>query len=434
MRRLTLIASLLLILLGGCQSSQTTPTVMTPSSTQTPTPTLTPTATSTSPPPTSPAPTTPPDTLTPTPASQPLPALREGQNVTITEIHMVTTTQGWAIGYQDAKLDHVLYTEDGGETWFDRSPPITISQSTEQTIHAKGFFLDENHGWAKFYLDAPPPPLAPQYLWRTTDAGKTWQISQPLPLLGEEFYFIPTGFTFLDPDQGWLLVNVDSGMNHEYSSLYTSKDGGVSWERILTPPGNGLQIAQNTAMLFANENLGWVTKDAPVVAKGPFIEKTTDGGYAWNTYFLPAPENINFDNDDIFCKTYSPAFTSSQTRLLLLSCQHTEKDQIYQYVYATTDSGESWQIFQLPSEVFELEFLDFETGYAFGRDIYKTVNGGENWEKVKSVTWEGQFSFVDENHGWAVARKEDDISLVFTENGAQTWQMLEPIISLEQDQ
>jgi hypothetical protein len=41
---------------------------------------------------------------------------------------------------------------------------------------------------------------------------------------------------------------------------------------------------------------------------------------------------------------------------------------------------------------------------------------------------------VDENHGWAVARKEDDISLVFTENGAQTWQMLEPIISLKDDQ
>jgi photosystem II stability/assembly factor-like uncharacterized protein len=349
--------------------------------------------------------------------------------VTITKIRMMTTSIGWAIGHQGTSHDHILFTQDGGRTWLDRTPPTTILQDGDQTIQAEGFFLNENHAWVKYSIQAPPPPLAPQFVWRTADGGNSWQASQPLPLTGMEMYFTPTVLTFIGADRGWLLVNVDAGMNHEYSSLYMTKDGGASWDRILDPTGTGLQIASNTDMLFANENIGWATKDAPVVAKGPFIEKTTDGGYSWNTLFLPSPENLDFEDPNLFCKTYSPAFTSKQTRLLLLSCKDPEKEETYQYVYATSDEGENWRYSELPSPVFELDFIDYQTGYALGKDIYKTKDGGEDWEKIKTVYWEGQFSFVDEENGWAVARKEGQIGFVYTQDGAQVFQLLNPKIS-----
>lgn len=441
MRRAIILSSALIIILSGCNlPSGTTPTPVqrtatSPPATHTVPATEKPTPTESVPSTETPIPTSPPPTTTPTKTapgtseSSPLPALTKGDEVTITHMTMITTSKGWAVGHQGSGHDHILYTEDGGRTWMDRTPPTTKSQDADQTIMADGFFLDENQGWVKFYMEAPPPPLGPQFVWRTTNAGKTWQISQPLPLIGQEFYFIPTGFTFLDADQGWLLVHVDSGMSKNYSNLYATNDGGDTWERVVDPMGSGLKVGENTGMSFANENLGWVTKDATVVAKGPFIEKTTDGGYTWKTLFLPSPSNLDFESKDIYCKTDEPTFTSSQTRLLLLSCQHTDKEEPYQYVYATTDSGESWRNTPLPSEVFELEFVDFETGYALGKDIYKTVNGGEDWQKVKTVFWEGDFTFVNEDNGWAVARKGENIALVHTRDGALTWEMLDPVIA-----
>jgi len=75
-----------------------------------------------------------------------------------------------------------------------------------------------------------------------------------------------------------------------------------------------------------------------------------------------------------------------------------------------------------------LIFLDEQEGWAFGRDYYKTTDGGLSWVVVKTVNWDGQFSFVDSLNGWAVARNLDEIALVKTVDGGQTWQIIEPTI------
>jgi hypothetical protein len=43
------------------------------------------------------------------------------------------------------------------------------------------------------------------------------------------------------------------------------------------------------------------------------------------------------------------------------------------------------------------------------------------------VNWDGQFSFVDDLHGWAVARNEQEIALVRTQNGGTSWSILKPV-------
>ena len=97
-------------------------------------------------------------------------------------------------------------------------------------------------------------------------------------------------------------------------------------------------------------------------------------------------------------------------------------------MYTTQDLGETWQHTLLPSPVESLLFLNENEGWAFGREYYKTTDGGLNWVKVKSVNWDGQFSFVDPMTGWAVARNLDEIALVKTTNGGQTWQIIEPVM------
>jgi photosystem II stability/assembly factor-like uncharacterized protein len=59
--------------------------------------------------------------------------------------------------------------------------------------------------------------------------------------------------------------------------------------------------------------------------------------------------------------------------------------------------------------------------------MYETRDGGETWELIKTVSWDGQFSFIDEQNGWAIARNQDEIALVRTEDGGRTWSQLDPI-------
>ncbi len=437
MRRAFLYSLILILLLAGCSLpqdgsptlTQNTPPSPTLTSTNTPTvkpsPTQRPSSTPTPRPPTSEPP---PSPSAPSPVSgTSLPPLAPGEEVTISRIEMISATTGWAIGSQNEGHEHILYTEDGGGTWMDRTPPTTISQDGAWRIMAHAHFLDENTAWA-IYSANTPPPVTQQVVWRTSDAGQSWSASQTLPLTGQEPMFEPRYFSFIDPQQGWLLVHVDSGMSHEYSHLFATGDGGESWERVMDPFGSALQSLHNTDMAFANPKVGWVTKNNLGVMPGAFFEKTFDGGHSWESIFLPSPDDLNLDQAGV-CRTYSPTFTSQQTRLLLLQCESFNNGGIHQYVYATSDGGDSWQHTKLPSPVFEMEFVTVDTGYALGKDIYKTVNGGQDWNKIKTVFWEGDFSFIDKVQGWAVARKEGDIALVRTTDGAETWDIIEPIIA-----
>lgn len=437
MRRAFLYSLLLIALLAGCslpQDSSPTPTRVTlssPTLTVTSSPTIQPSTTQQPSSTPTPRPPTREPSLTPSPpstmSSMPLPTLTAGEEVTISRIEMIDSTTGWAIGSQNEGAQHILYTENGGLTWMDRTPPTTISQDGSWRIMAHAYFLDENTAWAMYSANTPPP-VSQQVVWRTSDAGQTWSASQELPLTGQEPMFEPKTFSFINSQQGWLLVHVDSGMSHEYSHLFATEDGGKSWERVMDPFGNALQSLHNTDMAFANPKVGWVTKDNLGVMPGAFFEKTFDGGHSWESIFLPSPDEINLDQVGV-CRTYSPAFTSQQTRLLLLQCDSFDNGTTHQYVYATSDGGDTWQHTSLPSPVGELEFVSVETGYALGEDIYKTVNGGQDWEKVKTVFWEGDFSFVDQAQGWAVARKKEDIALVRTTDGARTWDVIDPIIA-----
>jgi hypothetical protein len=58
-----------------------------------------------------------------------------------------------------------------------------------------------------------------------------------------------------------------------------------------------------------------------------------------------------------------------------------------------------------------------------------TTDSGQTWTYLKTVNWVGQFSFIDETHGWAVARSGDEIALVNTTDGGRTWDIIEPQIA-----
>ena len=358
-----------------------------------------------------------------------LPALASSKPVIISYIQMVDQSKGWGIGHQNISSDHILFTKDGGLTWSDSTPPEPDADTRKK---AWAYFASDRLGWVIYQLQVGSLPTDDPYVWFTRDGGDTWNISRPLSTDGLESFFVPEGFAFVSASHGWLLVHVDAGMSHDYSYLYSTENGGISWERIVDPYGVGLQSLHNTGIAFADTLYGWVSKDNLGVMAGAFFESTTDGGLTWEDIFLPAPPELDWFEELSLCQTSAPTFTSIQTASLIVKCRlYGDEATSFSnwnltYIYTSLDRGTTWHRAQLPAPVDSLLFLDTQTGWAFGREYYQTTDGGLSWVPVKRVSWDGQFSFVDELHGWAVATNEDATALVYTTDGGQTWQIIEP--------
>lgn len=384
-----------------------------------------------------------PPTLSPSPEAHPtqshltyqtLPELIRGKNIIIHRINMATTEKGWAIGSQDDKFHYILFSHDGGHSWQDRTPPILIPFEFQRNIdNIIAHFYDENTAWVLIDNTKDDLDDSNYLVWKTEDSGLTWIPSDPLPFPLGQFYISPGGFSFINPVWGWLLVQTELSHMHDFSYLFSTRDGGATWKLINRPGNSMIEVYLNTDMSFANENDGWVTKDGLGGGLGPMIEQTRDGGKTWETIYLPHPGGTDLNEELLGCLTSHPTFTSIQTGLVLAKCNHYIEDSGFDlenpdtYIYATSDWGESWQAAALPSPVDELIFIDFLTGFALGKDHYRTNNGGADWTRIKTVTWQGEFSFINAREGWAVAHRDGDIALVHTLNGGLTYQQITPI-------
>ena len=353
-----------------------------------------------------------------------------GEEIILTQISMISQSDGWSIGYQPGSDEHILHTSDGGQTWSTRTPPEPPPQQGEPRKIVWGYFVDTEKAWVIYaYEESNFIPQSPR-VWKTNDGGVSWQASQELALTGQEEFFKPEGFTFPNQEHGWLLIHIGGGMHHDYSLLFGTSDGGKTWQRLIDPYKTGLQSLGNTGLVFVDEKNGWVSKDNLGVMFGAFWEETTDGGRNWESHFLPAPLELDWMNNPSACRTENPHFTSAQTAVILVNCRTFDEDEERNltYIYVTGDRGQNWHYAKLPSPVDELDFIDYQTGWATGRDIYMTTDGGLSWVKIKTVNWDGQFSFVNAQMGWAVVHNNDNTALVKTENGGRTWELILPVL------
>jgi photosystem II stability/assembly factor-like uncharacterized protein len=153
-----------------------------------------------------------------------------------------------------------------------------------------------------------------------------------------------------------------------------------------------------------------------------------DGGQTWQPVELPAPQSTPdlFTNFEYGCGTDHPTFLDEKVGFITVDCEHlgTDPRLVDHYLYATQDRGKTWSPVTYPGGA--LAFFDAQTGLALGKDIYKTQDGGKSWTKITVVTWDGSFDFVTQQTGWAVARAGEQVALVRSDNGGQTWALLKP--------
>jgi len=183
-------------------------------------------------------------------------------------------------------------------------------------------------------------------------------------------------------------------------NLFLSDDGGRTWEtRAITG------VAVNDAC-FISTNVGHAACDDGTILK------TVDGGLNWYSTFSTntSPSDffrIEFVNDTL-------GFASRE----------------FDYVYKTTNGGETWQNIKSLDAVYDMQFLDTETGFLSGEygTMYKTSDGGKNWQyisptgRIDAYDIYGIF-FINENEGFATGARG---RILKTVNGGSSWQEYAP--------
>lgn len=235
--------------------------------------------------------------------------------------------------------------------------------------------------------------------------------------------------SFTDDKHGWFLSRYGGAGMHKYPVyLLYSDDGGGYWE-VLEDPYEGLWLQS-----CPKTGWDWHAAGTGVLTLGlcPFesteILITEDSGNSWVNLRLPFPEGEEERFGFSSCGGHSPILLSTKELLMASECPlWSDEPETVNLLYRTMDLGASWQIQEYPGGA--LHRVSDTVILALGKDLYRSEDAGLTWTFIKQVTWDGQFSFVDSQYGWAVARADDEIALVRTTDGGETWQLIEPVLT-----
>jgi photosystem II stability/assembly factor-like uncharacterized protein len=296
---------------------------------------------------------------------------RTGSLAWLHAVYFLDEFKGWAVGGRGA----LLATVDGGETWRARARP------TEDALRDV-YFSDEQNGWLvceRSIYDLKEKDEPRTYLLRTADGGATWK---RVNVIGADVDARLVRALFTDEGRGWAFG--------EEGALYTTRDGGESWERQRVPTRNLL-----LGGWFLNSEQGWL------VGAGATILQTIDGGQTWRAGTLvagPTPASANLE--DARRVRFTAASFVDDRRGWAVGAEGR--------VFVTTDGGRTWapQSANISADLYDVKFLDAFEGWAAGAGgtLIHTLDGGKRWEVVPLGTTHAleRLCFIGHKRGWVV--------------------------------
>ncbi len=369
----------------------------------------------------------------------PIPLYEEGEQLHFHSINMMDATRGWAIVGEGEQTQHIVRTVDGGESWFDVTPPelSIIDNSCGDEAFAR--MLDANTAWVAYrdvlefdegYCFYGPA----KELWHTTDGGQSWRLSTFVQRNPDTFGAIGSGFPmlrFVDAQFGWALRDFFAGAGSSAIEFYQTTDGGHTWRLI-----PDTYLFRVTGLDFLDLKHGWSTVSYGLGYIPPIsLGQTHDGGATWEYSALPLPAEQDQLHD---CGVGSPTIQSATAGRVVVWCTTVDLERA-RYEYQTDDGGQSWNIQPLTTPA--AQYVSAASGWRRERlpaeqqtdperqlcGLFWTYDGGQSWSQSTTLDCASRLEFVNAQLGWALAPIDEfENELQITRDGGRTWQMMQP--------
>jgi photosystem II stability/assembly factor-like uncharacterized protein len=256
-------------------------------------------------------------------------------------------------------------------------------------------------------------------LYSTADGGRTWQ-----------FVFTPTGerfagplVTFASPARGWAL-DFEGGAGR----LYSTRDGGATWRQLpsdLPPAAVFAPLNEGQPTIFLDTGEGWLGAG---FLDSPVAYRTTDGGRSWAQVAIHTPQQGGRYQTAVRLVPGGKvlAFVIDDGPLLRLSA------------FVSSDRGNSWQELTRPPWLAGLDDVSFADSrhwwVARAGTAYKTDDAGHTWQPISGEglprEWNLQAAHLtDADHAWWPMTSwahSTDSALAMTSDGGAHWKMVNP--------
>jgi photosystem II stability/assembly factor-like uncharacterized protein len=351
---------------------------------------------------------------------------------------MLATSGGvvWSLAPSD-EGDAVLRSADGGHRW-----QLVLDARHGFAGVAAGFFLGPDRAWAVSQLQHADGRGETTTVYGTSDGGRTWRQSRPLPgdltscctVLTDQVYFA-------DASHGWLLGVGGADSTGTAAKLivmmWRTSDGGRTWARVASrdlptqnlPPADVISTCGDAwpRIAFANADTGWMTdQGCRAGLAGPQVWRTTDGGSHWTPSALAAPGG-GWPGTRALDAGVPRIIGDGATGVVLVPVRDGASGLV---IERSDDAGRTWRVTSRlttgiaagtsdPADWFQVvnarDWLVTAPG-----EVFKTANAGRTWTGTRSsVDVAAPASFTSLSSGFV--QGADTVAALATGNGGRSW-------------
>ena len=320
-------------------------------------------------------------------------------------------------------------TRDAGRTWqpiFDGQPTQSIGAIALAPSDPNIIYVASGEGLRR------PDLSVGNGIYRSADGGRTWSHGglndgQQIPELAVD----PR-----DPNHLFAAVLGHPYGPNEERGIYRSRDGGVSWERVLYKDADtgGSAVAIDPAHPDTVYAALWQSRLGPWEDKNEFegtnggLFKSTDGGTTWRRLSAGLPDNLTQIN-------FSIAASAPQR---IYAVAGTTEPGDYQSaaglgVYRSDDAGEHWtritgdpraalRIGGGDLTVLRADPANADVVYSIGIVTMKSADGGKTWTPLRGAPGGDDYQnmWISPGDSQVLALVSDQ-GAVITVNGGESW-------------
>jgi photosystem II stability/assembly factor-like uncharacterized protein len=305
---------------------------------------------------------------------------RHVEDATLRSVYFIDAQEGWAVGDEGV----ILHTIDSGRHWERQA---TGTHASLRSVH----FLTPFVGWAVGRAELPYGMGSVGVVLFTRDGGLEWkkQLANTLPglnqvrfadpkigfLLGDGSDMFPSGvFKTTDAGKTWEPMPGPRTTSWLAGDFYTDGKTGVlagGWSRFAVQRGDKITLAEHADWLAGRDitSLQILGKKTLAVGQGGLILTSVSSGQAWNFADTKMPTEVLANLDfNAMCSAKQHVWIVGRPGSVVLH---------------SGDGGATWDLRKTgqPLPLHGVFFFDEKIGYAVGDagTILASKDGGKTW-------------------------------------------------------